>query len=201
MLGMQAHVRRLRRLKLGPANEASIPAERPAPASVDNSFPALAADDPGLAAHYAKFGFVVVKGMLDAAEVRSVLAASRELIGNAPVERGGDVDTLGRPCQHPGAYSFTDPVLADDARTYLVPGQSLVLNRINAPMPMAPPFRHVYGNPRMLTTVERIYGSDFTPFAESLVLKNPRDGAGFTFHQVLPDPLPACLPVNPAPDH
>jgi hypothetical protein len=145
----------------------------PAPAATGAAdFPPLAADDPGLVAHYRRFGFVVIKGLLDPAEASSVLAASRELIDNAPVERvspqargratlsscgnilsnchkigsaptqGGTVDKHNRPCVHPGAYSFTDPVKADDARTYLVPGQGLVLNRISSPMPMAPPFRH-----------------------------------------------------------
>lgn len=121
--------------------------------------------------------------MLSKAEAESVLTATRELIDNAPAERGGTVDRHGRQCKHPGAYAFTDPVKADDARTYLVPGQGLVLNRISSPMPMAPAFRHVYGNPQMLRAVERIYGSDFCPFAESIVLKNPHDGAGFQFHQ------------------
>ena len=181
--GMQAHARRLRQLRLAPPGKVKADGAAPAASATAGSFPALAADDPSLAAHYNKYGFVIVKGLLDPAEARSVLAASLKLIENAPAERGGEVDALGRACQHPGAYSFTDPVLADDARTYLVPGQGHVLNRISSPMPMAPPFRHVYGNPKMLSAVELIYGSDFCPFAESLVLKNPRDGAGFTFHQ------------------
>ena len=58
------------------------------------------------------------------------------------------------------------------------------MNRINSPLPRSPTIQRCYGNPRMLRAVERIYGEDFCPFAESLVLKNPHDGAGFTFHQV-----------------
>ena len=147
-------------------------------------FAAISADDTAaLAEHYERFGFVVIRGVLSKQEAQSILGATRRLIDNAPSERGGTVDRHGRQCQHPGAYAFTDPVKADDVRTYLLPGQGLVLNRISSPMPMAPPYRYVYGNPRMLRAVERIYGADFCPFAESLVLKNPRDGAGFQFHQ------------------
>jgi hypothetical protein len=187
---------RLRRLRLGPPasgegeahgwhqQQQQTPRSVPGAAAAPTSFPALPADDTAaLAAHYGEFGFVVIKGMLSQLEASSVLAAARELIDNAPAERGGTLDRDGRQCKHPGAYAFTDPVTADDARTYLVPGQGLVLNRISAPMPMAPAFRTVFGNPRMLRAVERIYGRDFCPFAESLVLKNPQDGAGFQFHQ------------------
>eukprot|EP01052_Picozoa_sp_SAG31_P032648 SAG31_NODE_3601_length_4085_cov_1.880582_4_plen_93_part_00 len=48
---------------------------------------------------------------------------------------------------------------------------------------MSTALQKAYGNPNMLTAVQRVYGSDFCPFAESLVLKYPTDGAGFTFHQ------------------
>lgn len=185
-------VKRLRQLSihLGTADASSVAAARTPPranavgAQRQAAFGGIGADDTAaLAEHYNRFGFVVIKGVLTKEESRSLLSATRELIDNAPVERGGKLDRHGHQCQHPGAYSFTDPGKADDPRTYLLPGQSLVLNRISSPMPMAPPYRYVYGNPRMLRAVERIYGPDFCPFAESLVLKNPRDGAGFQFHQ------------------
>ncbi len=174
---------------LGATDELAPPAvaSRPNPVAAprrEQKFEGIPADDTAaLAEHYNQFGFVVIRGVLSKDEARSLLSATRELIDNAPVERGGMVDRHGRQCQHPGAYAFTDPVTADDARTYLQTGQGLVLNRISSPMPMAAPYRYVYGNPRMLRAVERIYGADFCPFAESLVLKTPHDGAGFQFHQ------------------
>ena len=169
-----------------------------------------------IAAHYRRWGFAVVRGLLPVAEAAAVAAASQRLIERAPSERGGALDAQGRPCPDSAAYSFTDPVKADDARTYLHAGQQFVLNRINSPLPMAEPLRVMcappppsssshraahtpcqcplsarvrasrYGSPRLLGTVQAIYGSDFVPFAESLVLKQPDSGAGFRFHQVTP---------------
>ena len=134
---------------------------------------------PGIAEHYRRFGFVVVSGMLGAAEAAEVRASGAALVDNAPVERGGVVDSQGRPCVASGLYSFTDPARADDPRTYLVQGQRLVLNRINDPLPLSLPMMRAYGSPHLLSTVQAVYGADFCPFAESLVLKNPTDGAGF----------------------
>jgi hypothetical protein len=94
-----------------------------------------------IAAHYRRWGFAVVRGLLPAAEAAAVAAASQRLIERAPSERGGALDAQGRPCPDSAAYSFTDPVKADDARTYLHAGQQFVLNRINSPLPMAEPLR------------------------------------------------------------
>eukprot|EP01048_Picozoa_sp_COSAG05_P021155 COSAG05_NODE_3807_length_1829_cov_8.721473_1_plen_338_part_00 len=136
-----------------------------------------------IAAHYCRHGFCRVRSLLSAAEAEAVLAASRDLISYAPAQRSGSLDVQGRVCPAPGSYSFTDPVKADDSRTYLHAGQQFVLNRINAPLPMSETLRTMYGSPRLLSTVEAIYGADFVPFAESLVLKQPDSGAGFRFHQ------------------
>ena len=124
-----------------------------------------------------------MRGILPTAEAAAVLAASQDLVARAPAKRGDKLDSLGRLCPNPGAFSFTDPKIADDKRTYLHEGQQFVLNRINSPLPMAETLRVMYGSSRLLSTVEAIYGSDFVPFAESLVLKQPASGAGFRFHQ------------------
>eukprot|EP01052_Picozoa_sp_SAG31_P032649 SAG31_NODE_3601_length_4085_cov_1.880582_5_plen_82_part_00 len=81
----------------------------------------MKADDPELPKFYRRYGFVVIKGLLDSQECPRALQAARDLISNAPAQRGGAADALGRQCRKPDAYSFTDPVKADDPRTYLVP--------------------------------------------------------------------------------
>jgi ectoine hydroxylase-related dioxygenase (phytanoyl-CoA dioxygenase family) len=40
-----------------------------------------------------------------------------------------------------------------------------------------------YGNPKLLRTAQSIYGPDFVPFGESIVIKMPENGAAFAWHQ------------------
>ena len=133
-------------------------------------------------AHYHEFGFVVLRSLYDAAEVEGLRAEFEHLLAHRPVERGSAVDAHGALV--PGSarhYNFTDPVRGDDPRTFNT--TKVVLNRVNDPLSFAPAIRTAYGSPKLLACASSLYGPDVVPFGQSLVLKPPHDGAGFSFHQ------------------
>ena len=136
-------------------------------------------------AHYHEFGFVVLRGLYDVAEVTALRAEFESLLDHCPSERGSEVDRYGLPVLgSPTHYNFTDPVRGDDPRTFN--STKVVLNRVNDPLSFSPAIRTAYGAPRLLACATSLYGSDVVPFGQSLVLKPPHDGAGFSFHQVWP---------------
>lgn len=134
---------------------------------------------------YKTKGYVLLRQMLSPREVAELQAELDDLIERSPLERGDEVDKTGKPL--PGRltdnYKFTDPVKADDPRTWVNASAKAVLNRIAGVIQFAPQALATAGNPRLLAAVEDIYGADFVPFGESYVLKPPNDGAGFTWHQ------------------
>ena len=134
-------------------------------------------------AHYKHTGFVVLRGLYDPLEVADIREEFEHLLEHCPAERGSAVDKHGRPV--PGGsgsyYNFTDPDGGDDPRTFNA--TKVVLNRVNDPLSFAPAVRTAYGSPRLLACAASIYGADVVPFGQSHVLKPPRDGAGFSWHQ------------------
>jgi len=75
-----------------------------------------------------------------------------------------------------------DTIKQDVAYTTLPDGRK-VINRISRQLAHSETMRQVYGNPKILSTVASLYGPDFLPFAESIVIKMPTDGAPFPWHQ------------------
>lgn len=123
-------------------------------------------------AHYRRHGYVVVRGMVSAAEIALLRDAVRLLLDEAPVGPDQPHDREGRPVPHPRDYSFLQPAAG-----------AAVLNRVSTPLARSADVLKVYANPRLLQAVEALYGPDWVPFAESIVIKLPHVGAPFAWHQ------------------
>ena len=123
-------------------------------------------------AHYRRHGYVVVSGLVSGAEVALLRDAVRLLLDQAPVGPDRPHDRDGNPVPYPNDYSF---LRRDEG--------SPVLNRISTPLARSADVLKVYANPRLLQAVEALCGSDWVPFAESIVIKLPHVGAPFAWHQ------------------
>ena len=123
-------------------------------------------------AHYRRHGYVVVRGMVSDAEIALLRDAVRQLLDEAPVGPDQPHDRDGNPVPHPRDYSFLQPV-----------DGTPVLNRISTPLARSADVLKVYANPCLLQAVEALYGPDWVPFAESIVIKLPHVGAPFAWHQ------------------
>lgn len=132
--------------------------------------------------HYRTQGYVLVPQVLSADEVADLHKEFADLFARKPKARGGKLDTVGNPIPGPTEhFSFTDTEKGDDPRTYT--SKTQVLNRINQMFLFAPAALRTAGNPRLLGLVEDLYGPDFLPFGEAYVVKPPKEGAGWSFHQ------------------
>ena len=127
---------------------------------------------PAQVAHYRRHGYVVAGGMVSAAEVALLRSAVRQLLAEAPVGPDQPRDRAGSPVPDPQDYTFLRR--ADG---------SAVLNRISSPLARSAEVLKAYANPRLLQAVEALYGPDWVPFAESIVIKLPHLGAPFAWHQ------------------
>ena len=127
---------------------------------------------PDQVAHYRRHGYVVAGGMVSAAEVALLRSAVRQLLAEAPVGPDQPRDRAGSPVPDPQDYTFLRR--ADG---------SAVLNRISSPLARSADVLKAYANPRLLQAVEALYGPDWVPFAESIVIKLPQVGAPFAWHQ------------------
>ena len=127
---------------------------------------------PGQVAHYRSHGYVVVRGLVSGADIALLRDAVRQLLEQAPVGPDQPLDRKGNPVPYPNDYSFLQSA-----------GGAAVLNRISTPLARSTDVLKVYANPRLLRAVEALYGPDWVPFAESIVIKLPHVGAPFAWHQ------------------
>jgi len=121
---------------------------------------------------YRENGFLVLRAFISRDEIDRLRKAVDRMVAGAPVKRGAEHDSLDRPVNHPKDFSFT---IRNRGRH--------VLNRISAPLSHSMTMLRAYGNPKLLGAVENLYGPDFVPFAESIVIKLPENGAAFAWHQ------------------
>ena len=122
--------------------------------------------------HFRTCGYAVLPAFIDPAEVRRLRRAVDRLIERAPSGPGAGRDAAGRPVRQPQDFAFTRPGAGPP-----------VLNRISAPLARSRALLRAYGNARLLAAAESLLGPDFVPFAESIVIKLPRCGAPFAWHQ------------------
>ena len=127
---------------------------------------------PEQVAHYRHHGYVVARGLVSGTEVALLRDAVRQLLYEAPVGPDQPHDRDGNPVPHPRDYSFLPS--AEGAP---------VLNRISTPLARSADVLKVYAGPRLLQAVEALYGPDWVPFSESIVVKLPHVGAPFAWHQ------------------
>ena len=121
---------------------------------------------------FAEHGFAVVRNVVSRDKVSVMREEIEKMIAGAPVDRSTSTDRDGNPVDHPQDFSY---------------GQgrngSPVLNRISNQLARSCVMREVYANPKLLSLVEDIYGPEFVPFAESIVIKMPENGSSFANHQ------------------
>jgi len=126
----------------------------------------------GWLSEYRREGFTIRRGFLSPREVNILRDAAGRMVKTAPGAPGAGRDPRGGEVDHPGDFDFTR-----------LAGGGHVLSRIRAPLARSPALRHAYADPRLLSLVQALYGDDFLPFDESIVIKLPENGAGFAWHQ------------------
>ena len=127
---------------------------------------------PAQVAHYRRHGYLVVRSMVSTAEIALLRDAVSQLLDEAPLGPDQRHDREGNPVPYPDDYTFLQP---EDGAP--------VLNRISTPLARSTEVLKVYANPWLMRAVEALYGPDWLPFAESIVIKLPYVGAPFAWHQ------------------
>ncbi|MEM7125361.1 MAG: phytanoyl-CoA dioxygenase family protein [Chloroflexota bacterium] len=147
---------------------------------------------------YNRYGFYVFEGVLSAEELQDLKTDFEQMLERAPHTKEAKVDGQGRPALEAdlqGSYfNFAKP-LSDPmgghgrhhARmTEIEPpagSPDYVIVKIASPLQMMDAFLRLYGHPHLLAVAEQVNGPDFTPFAESIVVKQPGLGASVAWHQ------------------
>ncbi|NKB99591.1 MAG: phytanoyl-CoA dioxygenase [Pseudomonadales bacterium] len=161
-------------------------------------FAADGAVHPDIIDAYWKFGFYVLEGVVDAAEVQRLQSDFAELIDRAPAGTDAKTDHLGRPSiqtKYPTArFQFAKPLSdpmggigryqvkmeelesADDA-----PEETLL--QVNGVLQLMRSCLHLYGHPDLLAIAAAINGPDFVPFTDAIWVKEPGLGPAVSWHQ------------------
>lgn len=134
----------------------------------------LAAD---ILAAYRRTGFYVFTGVLAAAEVAELATEFDEVLANAPIAEGSDVDRHGRPVKFPGYYSLSEP------HETAGPGAPAVVGLVSHPLMMMDAALRAYGHPDILRVAASVHGEDFVPFHEAVFHKGAGEGPPTRWHQ------------------
>jgi phytanoyl-CoA hydroxylase len=125
-----------------------------------------------ITSQFARDGYACVRKILPEEELHLLRVEMTRMIDEAPLDRESSVDRHGNTVEHAGDFTFSD---LDDGRQ--------ILARINHQLARSSVMRLAYGNPDVLRLVESVYGREFVPFGESIVIKLPENGSAFPFHQ------------------
>lgn len=157
---------------------------------------------PDIASAYRRHGFYVLEGVLERAEVEDLQRELAQLLARAPREPGAEVDRLGRPAfgrdlrippftfgkplsdpyggtdrnhgRHPA--KMAEPAPSADAPRWTLYFIYGILHAMDACL-------RLYGHPGLLCAAEGLNGPDFTPFADSIWIKEPGLGTSVAWHQ------------------
>lgn len=151
---------------------------------------------------YFKHGFYVFEQVINPNEVQELRNDLDELLDKAPVRPKADVDRHGRPAvgleftipsfrfgkplsdpyggtdanngRHPAKMSEPQPAAdAPEFTIYFVYGFCQLMDS----------YLRLYGHPDLLRVAEAINGEDFTPFNDSIWVKEPELGTSVAWHQ------------------
>lgn len=151
---------------------------------------------------YSKYGFYVFEGVIDAQELKDIEEDMAYMRSRLPSHPESKVDSEGRPAlgidsNAPG-LNWSKPLSDPLGGTALANGRHQVkLKELSAAddAPEATPFillgslrfseaaLRTYGHPELLKVAACINGEDFTPFNESLFIKDAGVGAAVSWHQ------------------
>ena len=151
---------------------------------------------------YWRYGFYVLEGALSEEELNDLQSDLARVFDRAPYTKDVPVDAKGRPAlgaeftrppfnfarplsdpvggtsQSHGRYQakMSEPLPPDDAPDYVIRSISSTLQIMDSCL-------RLYGHPQLLSIAEQINGPDFTPFAESIIVKPAGLGAVVAWHQ------------------
>ena len=173
--------------------------------------------DPAIVQAYARCGFYVFEGVLSPGELTALRDDFLDMQDRLPSAPDSKVDHKGRPAL--GALEgdtfvamwskpLGDPFGGTDflggrhqvkmyepAASEDLPQQ--VPLSINRPVQYSEATLRLLAHPRLLAVVEALNGEDFVPLADAIIIKNPGEGASFSWHQdgVVEDPQAAGFQV------
>lgn len=126
---------------------------------------------PELTHQFDELGYEKRSGILSPRELDMLREEMDRLIASAPDEPGSDRNVVG-PVDHHKDFAFLS---LDDGHS--------VLQRISNQLARSPVMRIAYANPALLALVDSVYGREWVPFAESIIVKLPENGAEIAWHQ------------------
>ena len=156
---------------------------------------------PDIVEAYREYGFYVLEGVFDAAELVDLRAGLDHIIDHLPTGPDSRVDHLGRPALGLGlpvspfhwSKHLGDPFGGAGgmarAPVKMIEGKpastqpDYVVFIVRAPLQFSDAALRAYGHPGLLAAAAAINGDDFVPFSEGFVIKQPGAGAAFAWHQ------------------
>ena len=176
-----------------PAAAAAAASERTEASPAAPATPGLSAAQ--LAA-YERDGFLTLPSVLAPAELVALREESERIIDGFPTEPGGTQDRHGRT---PICQPAFGPVLGDPMAQRTDPNRHSgvklstytpreaesvqVPYKIGGWLAYSHPFRQLYGHPVLCAAAESVYGPDFVPFNESMVIKRGEVAPAISWHQ------------------
>ncbi len=158
--------------------------------------------DEDIAEAYWRVGFYVFEGALGDEELEDLQADLAHAFARAPHTKDALVDSMGRKAlgadlaRQPFRFvkPLSDPVGGTSSNNGRHPARmsepeppadapDYVISNIAAPLQIMDSCLRLYGHPELLSVAEQINGPDFTPFTESIIVKQPGLGASVAWHQ------------------
>ena len=156
----------------------------------------------GVAEAYWESGFYVFEGAVRGDELNELVVDFEEVLARAPASSTSRTDTAGRPAigsefERP-SFRFARPLSDPYGGTSVSGGRyqakmvepeapvdapDEVLLNISSPLQLMDAALQLYGHPDLLRIAEQINGPDFTPFSESIWVKQPGWGPSVAWHQ------------------
>ncbi|MCH9673448.1 MAG: phytanoyl-CoA dioxygenase family protein [Gammaproteobacteria bacterium] len=151
---------------------------------------------------YWREGFYVFEGVVQPDELRELVTDFESVLDRAPRASGAHEDARGRPAigtdfERP-SFKFARPLSDPNGGTGEIGGRYQAKMVEHAPPPGAPTqvvlqmsgilqlmdsALRLYGHPQLLRVAEQINGPDFTPFTDTIWVKQPGLGASVSWHQ------------------
>ena len=157
---------------------------------------------PDILAAYWRYGFYVLEGVVNTAEINRLVTDFERVMERSPVREGAELDSHGRASIDQGferatfqfAKPLSDPMGATEAAGGRYPirmtefeappeAPEQVVLQISGSLQMMDANLNLYGHPGLLRVAEAINGPDFVPFTDAIWVKPAHYGAAVSWHQ------------------